>query len=133
MAPHAVRGPCHRLVLALLSGPLRNCANEDQPRPRTGRYGVSLSTAGCYATVDPEPVGYADVSSAPVNIETYPSVVYEGHPAYFYGDHWWYCSGSSWSYYHSEPAELHRQRAYVQRAPAARRAPERAPEAEHVR
>ena len=43
-----------------------------------------------YATVDPEPVGYAEVDSAPVGIETYPSVVYEGHPTYFYGDRWYY-------------------------------------------
>ncbi len=85
---------------------------------------VSLSVAGCYATVEPEPVGYADTTAAPVNIETYPSVVYEGHPAYFYGDHWWYRDGNRWSYYRSEPAELHRQRAYVQRAPAARPARE---------
>src|ERR1700719_947129 len=43
---------------------------------------------GCYATLDDPPVvvhqaapvavGYAEVTSAPVDIETYPSVVYEG-------------------------------------------------------
>ena len=76
----------------------------------------------CQAAVEPEPVyGYAEITSAPADIETYPYVVYEGRPVYYYGDHWWYRDGSTWSYYRSEPAELYRQRGYVQRAPRAYR------------
>jgi hypothetical protein len=55
----------------------------------------------------------AETTSAPVDIETYPSVVYAGQPAYFYGDHWWHRDHGSWTYYHDEPAELHAQRAVV--------------------
>jgi hypothetical protein len=72
---------------------------------------------GCYATVDPQPVGYAETTSAPVDIETYPSVTYLGQPTYFYGDRWWYRDGARWSYYRSEPEELHRQRGVVIHAP----------------
>jgi hypothetical protein len=83
---------------------------------------VALLVPACQAEVEPEPVvGYAQVTSAPADIETYPYVVYEGRPVYYYGDHWWYRDGSNWSYYRDEPAELHRQRGYVQRAPRAYR------------
>jgi hypothetical protein len=85
------------------------------------------SVTGCYASVAPQPVGYADVTSAPVDIDTYPSVVYEGQPVYFYGDHWWHRDGAGWAYYHDEPAELHAQREVVLRSPRARRAAPRAP------
>jgi hypothetical protein len=81
---------------------------------------TACSVTGCYAHVEPEPVGYAEVTAAPVDIETYPSVVYGGQPVYFYGDHWWYRDGARWSYYHDEPAELHRQREVVLRSPRAR-------------
>ncbi len=86
---------------------------------------------GCYATVDPQPVGYAETTAAPVDIETYPSVVYDGQPVYFYGDHWWHRDGSRWTYYRDEPAELHRQRDVVIHAP--RRAVRPAPPRTEVR
>jgi len=89
---------------------------------KTALVGVlCLAAAGCYATVDPEPVGYAEVDSAPVGIETYPSVVYEGHLTYFYGGRWYYRNGSRWAYYRNEPDGLKRQRASLRRAPAADR------------
>jgi len=81
---------------------------------------AASALTACYATVDPPPVGYAETTGAPVDIEAYPSVVYGGQPAYFYGDHWWYRDGGRWTYYHNEPAELHRQRDVVMRAPRAR-------------
>jgi hypothetical protein len=91
------------------------------PRCIAGVFTIAAcAVTGCYAHVDPEPVGYADVTSAPVDIETYPSVVYDGQPVYFYGDHWWHRDGGRWSYYHDEPAELHRQREVVLRSPRAR-------------
>jgi hypothetical protein len=81
--------------------------------------GASALT-GCYAALDPQPVGYTVVSAAPVDIETYPSVLYAGQPVYFYGDRWWYRDGASWTYYQSEPEELHRQREVVVRMPRGR-------------
>ena len=49
---------------------------------------------GGYAEAEPAPVyGTATVTAAPVDIDTYPSVMYEGQPTYFYGDHWWYRDG----------------------------------------
>ncbi len=81
--------------------------------------------AGCYAD-DPQPVGYAVETGAPVDIETYPSVVYLGEPAYFYGDRWWHRGGGGWAYYRSEPAELRAQREVVRRQPRRVRAAPRA-------
>jgi hypothetical protein len=94
--------------------------------------GLGLSAAGCYATVD-DPVGYAEVTDAPVDVDVAPYVIYEGRTTYYTGGRWWYRDGDRWAYYHNEPEQLQRQRAYVQRAPAARRvvrAPARAPEHE---
>jgi hypothetical protein len=75
---------------------------------------------GCAAEVSaqPDPV-YVTADTVPVNVETSPSVVYEGHPTYFVNNRWYYRNGSSWVYYRHEPQELVRQRSYVQRAPAA--------------
>jgi hypothetical protein len=81
---------------------------------------AACSATGCYAHVAPEPVGYAEVTAAPVDIETYPSVVYDGQPVYFYGDRWWRRDGGRWTYYHDEPAELYRRRGVVLRSPRAR-------------
>jgi hypothetical protein len=72
--------------------------------------------SGCYT----EPaVGYAEVTSGPpAEIDTYPSVVYEGRPVYFDGGRWWYRDGARWAYYRNEPAELHRRRPGVRARPA---------------
>jgi len=78
---------------------------------------AAASLAGCYASVDPPPVGYAETTAAPVDIETYPSVVYGGEPVYFYGDHWWHRDGGRWTTFRDEPAELRAQRDVVRRAP----------------
>jgi hypothetical protein len=69
---------------------------------------------GCYAEAGP-PYAETTITAAPVDIDTYPSVVYEGRPVYFYGDRWWYRDGGRWTYYHREPTELHRQREHVRR------------------
>ncbi len=84
---------------------------------------IGLSAAGCYATVQPEPV-YADATYVPPDIDTYPYVIYEGRPVYFVHDHWYVRHGPRWVYYRNEPSSLHRQRPYVQRAPRAYRRPE---------
>jgi hypothetical protein len=81
---------------------------------------AAVALPGCYATEDPAPVGYVETTAAPVDIETYPSVVYEGQPVYFYGDRWWHRDGRGWTYYRDEPGELRRQRSVVVRAPRGR-------------
>lgn len=107
---------------------------------------LALGLLGCEAYVDPMPVAspgvvvesdsggivYADVGVAPVEVDiaTYPQTYYEGRPYYFYGDHWYYRGeGGRWAYDRREPAELNRQRGYIQQAPEARRGEQRAPEA----
>ena len=94
----------------------------------TGKYGMSLvlgfsavalaAMTGCYAEADTQPVAYAEVTSAPVGIETAPSVVYEGQPVYLYTDRWYYRHGNSWAYYRHEPPELYRHRTVIHQAPA---------------
>ena len=68
-----------------------------------------------------EPVGYAEVTSAPAEIDTAPRSYYDGHVVYLHDNHWYYREGANWRYYREEPAELTRQRHYVQQAPPARR------------
>jgi hypothetical protein len=71
----------------------------------------ACALAGCYSA---EPVGYAETTAVPVNIQTYPSVTYGGHPNYLYGGRWWYRgNGGRWVYYQREPPELYRQRTVV--------------------
>lgn len=84
--------------------------------------GGAAALSGCYVRAQPEPV-YAttEITSAPVGIETYPYVVYEGRPVYWYQDHWYYRNGNHWGYYRQEPPQLYRQRPYVQSAPPAPR------------
>jgi hypothetical protein len=86
----------------------------------TASLAILVGGAGCYSTVDAEPVGYTDTTGAPVDIVTYPSFVYMGQPVYFYGDHWWYRDGARWSYYRSEPVELRGHREAAVRALRAR-------------
>ena len=84
--------------------------------------GVTALT-GCTARTSPEPA-YAttEVTSAPVQIETYPSTVYEGRTVYLYNDHWYYRDRGRWAYYRKEPAPLSRHRHSVHTAPPAPRA-----------
>ena len=91
---------------------------------------LALLVSGCQAEVEPAPAyvttgAVYDAEPAPVNIETYPSVVYEGHPSYFYNNHWYYRDRDShWTYYRQEPPELHRRRPVMQAAPPAHRVDE---------
>jgi hypothetical protein len=78
--------------------------------------------AGCTVHAQTEPVGYAEVTSAPTEIDAAPRSYYDGRVVYFHDDHWYYREGTRWRYYTQEPPELTRQRHYVQQAPPARRA-----------
>ena len=73
--------------------------------------GAAVATTGCAARIsaEPEPV-YLTADTVPTNVETYPSVDYEGHPNYYVNGRWYYRHGSSWVYYRSEPSELARRR-----------------------
>ncbi len=68
--------------------------------------------AGAGATV---PVGYVEVTSAPVQIETYPHTVYDGRPVYLYQDRWYYREGGHWRYYRNDPPGLQQQRERMRR------------------
>lgn len=86
--------------------------------------GGAFAATACTVHTYPEPVGYAEVTAAPVNIEAYPSTVYEGRPVYLYEGRWYYRDGGRWGYYRNEPPPLrdyrvHVQRPYVQQAPPA--------------
>lgn len=53
----------------------------------------------------------ARVPSPPVvDIESYPSVVYDGAAVYYVGGVWYRQGAHGWSYYRQEPQELRRQR-----------------------
>jgi hypothetical protein len=70
---------------------------------------------GCYATVSPEPVGVAAESDVvyeppPAQVETYPTVVYEGRPHYYVQGRWYSRTSRGWGYYRHEPAHLSQHR-----------------------
>ena len=68
---------------------------------------LGLGAGGCYA----EPYGAGvELTSAPVDIEASPYVVYGGRPTYWYGNRWYYRDGPRWRYYSHEPRMLYRHR-----------------------
>jgi len=101
---------------------------------------LATATLGvaCAMTLEP---AYAEVEVAPVNIERYPSTVYEGQTVYLYEDRWYARRGNRWVYYRHEPAPLVRHRNRVNQAPPApqhqpggpREGPREAPPAVQVR
>jgi hypothetical protein len=84
---------------------------------------LSMVCASCAAHVYSEPAPsqpvYLTSASVPVDIETYPSTVYEGRNVYLYQGHWYYRDRDRWQYYHSEPDQLRRHREFIQQAPPA--------------
>ena len=69
-----------------------------------------------------EPVGYVEVTSAPVvDYRRYPSTTYDGRVVYYVDGRWGYPRGNQWVTYRSEPPPLARYRTTVQSAPPARR------------
>jgi hypothetical protein len=88
-----------------------------------------LVLGGCHVRTA-EPVGYVEVTSAPADIYTYPSVVYQGRPTYWVQGRWVYRDpGGRWMHYRREPPELYRQRPHLQQAPPAY--PQQAPPPSH--
>ena len=68
---------------------------------------AGLGLGGCYAEATP---GEVTVTSAPVDIEASPTVVYEGRPVYWYSGRWYYRDRDRWHYYYHEPRGLWRHR-----------------------
>lgn len=52
-----------------------------------------------------------------VDIESYPSVMYEGAPVYYVGGRWYRHGPRGWAYYRQEPVDLGRQRVAHEREP----------------
>ena len=50
------------------------------------------------------------LTSAPVNLYNYPSVVYQGHPVYYYRGYWYFHDNGDWHYYVHEPQVLYQIR-----------------------
>lgn len=98
---------------------------------------AAVFLSGCVAHVRPVDVEYGvEYAPAPVYVEQQPYVVYGGYPHYYYEGRWYRNTPNGWGYVRSEPAELRRQRPYVQQAPPARRGnprPNSAPPAHHGR
>lgn len=78
---------------------------------------AAVALAGCTASVRPE-VAYVEVSSAPVELRSYPHTVYDGRDVYYVNDRWMYNDGGRWAYYRQEPAPLVQYRRSPQYAPA---------------
>jgi hypothetical protein len=81
----------------------------------TAASALAFGVSGCAVHAHPEPVGYVELTSAPIDVEAYPSTVYDGHTVYLYNDRWYYRDGGRWAYYRHEPRELYLRRGYVQR------------------
>ncbi len=85
-----------------------------------GAWGVSAGVS--------QPVGYVEVTSAPLDVAYAPQVVYEGRTVYLSGDRWYYRDGSHWRYYRREPAPLAQRRQQFRKQAPVRRPQERRPE-----
>lgn len=83
---------------------------------------AAFLVSGCVAHVRPVDVEYGP---APAYVEQQPYVVYEGYPTYYSEGRWYRRTPQGWGYVREEPAELRRQRPYVQQAPPARRGNQR--------
>lgn len=100
-------------------------------KPTLALLGLALLQAGCYATAGGyADVDYVEVETVPAHVEVYPSYYYRGRTVYLVDGRWYYRRGPRWVYYREEPAELHRHRSYVERAP---RAPDRREHGRHRR
>jgi hypothetical protein len=74
---------------------------------------ASAGLAGC--AHDYPTVGYAEVTSAPVRIDKYPSAMYKGRPTYLFEGKWYFRDGSQWRYFLEEPPPLRQARERIER------------------
>lgn len=79
-----------------------------------------LVATSCYVEARP---AYAPadviVTPAPVRVETYPYVFYDGGPVYWVDGRWYRRNGNGWVYYRNEPPFLYQRRPGVTTAPPA--------------
>ncbi len=88
-----------------------------------GGLACAFLTAGCTAEVRTyRPVVYTEAEtdvvyteSVPVSVETYPREYYGGVAVYLVDGRWYRRSGNRWQTYRSEPVELGRRRAVIER------------------
>lgn len=82
----------------------------------------AAAATGCVArgeVVADYPV--VEVDAVPVEIATYPHVIYAGSDAYLVGSRWYYRSHGRWVVFQREPRELAAYRVeYARRAPSQR-------------
>ena len=69
---------------------------------------ASTGLVGC--AHDYQTTSYAEVTSAPVAIDKYPSAMYKGRPTYLFEDKWYFREGSQWRYFLEEPPALQKRR-----------------------
>ena len=124
---HCGSGVVATAILALGAG----CTVEPAVPPPAAPTYVEGATVSGPAPVESD-VDVVYVQEPPVvEIESYPSVEYEGVPVYFVGGQWYRRDARGWAYYRQEPPELGRQRESHDRDPQwvrAREAPRRAAE-----
>jgi hypothetical protein len=89
---------------------------------RTAIAGIVVLLAGCTVTGTTEPVGYAEVTSVPVDVYYgYPQTTYDGRTVYWVDNRWIYRDRDRWLYYRTEPPPLYHYRQTVRQAPPAPR------------
>jgi hypothetical protein len=83
---------------------------------------TALGICGCGAEWRSRPVVRREpparityVRTAPVEVERYPRVYYEGGYAYYGDGRWYRPSPRGWGYYETEPEGLAHQRPFVER------------------
>ncbi len=78
-----------------------------------------LVATSCYVEARPA-YGPADVivTPAPVHVETYPYVFYDGGPVYWVEGRWYRRHGNGWVYYRNEPPFLSQRRPVTVAPPA---------------
>lgn len=99
------------MILALRSAARRGAA---RPALRTALLAATIGVGGALSSgcagelVATYPVVEADV--VPVEIYTYPHVIYAGSDAYLVNDRWYYRSRGRWVVFRREPRELEQYR-----------------------
>jgi hypothetical protein len=118
------------LSSALLAAGCAGEATYSEPPPASPTYVQGATVAAPTDDQGSAEVVYVDDPPV-VDIETYPSVVYEGTTVYFVGGYWYQRGPRGWGYFRNEPPTLARARvahqsdarwARAQRAPAPRQA-----------
>ncbi len=105
------------LVASVMLAVGAGCAAEPEPMA-VAPAPTYVEGASVPAPAEPADADVVYVQDPPVvEIETYPSVVYEGVPVYYVGGEWYRRDARGWGHYRQEPQELGRQRESHDRDP----------------